>query len=206
MESIGVLLGLAITLFVSTNVDDLFVLVGFFADRAFRRRDIIAGQYAGSAVLFALGLAGSLLSLVIPRAYLGFLGIFPILIGVRNLLALRHDRDRHEESPQLQRKAGSYGRMAGVALVTVANGGDNIGIYAPVFAVHTGYAIAVIGMVFVAMTALWCYLARWLVNHPKLGAPIRNNAHLVVPVVLIGLGFLIMYEAGSIAWLLHRPV
>ncbi len=32
---------------VSTNVDDIFVLIGFFADPKFRARDIVIGQYAG---------------------------------------------------------------------------------------------------------------------------------------------------------------
>ena len=61
-------------------------------------------------------------------------------------------------------------------------------------------AMIVIAVVFVVMTALWCYLAHWLVSHPKVGPPIRNYARLAVPVVLIGLGVLIMYQAGSFAW------
>src|ERR1700737_805444 len=85
------LLALAITLFASTNVDDLVVLLGFFADRRLRARNIVAGQYAGLAVLFLVSAAGSLLSLVIPKAYLGLLGIFPIAIGILKLLELRRD-------------------------------------------------------------------------------------------------------------------
>jgi cadmium resistance protein CadD (predicted permease) len=81
------LLALAITLFASTNVDDLVVLIGFFADRRFRVRDIVAGQFAGVAALFLVSAVGSLLSLVISRTYLGLLGILPIVIGI--LLRLR---------------------------------------------------------------------------------------------------------------------
>jgi cadmium resistance protein CadD (predicted permease) len=198
MESFPALLGLAITLFVSTNVDDLLVLVGFFSDRTSRPRDIVAGQYAGTAALFGVSLASSLLSLVVPKAYLGWLGIFPILIGVRKLLALRHDRDTTEPGPQ--RATRSYGQIAGVALVTIANGGDNIGIYVPAFAVQTRNALILIALVFALMTALWCYLAHWMVSHPRVGAPIRKYAHVAAPVVLIGLGFLIMYEAGIPQW------
>jgi cadmium resistance protein CadD (predicted permease) len=198
MESSLALLGLAIVLFASTNVDDLLILVGFFADPAFRPRDIVAGQCAGVAALFAVSLALSLLSMVIPKAYVGLLGMFPILIGVGKLLALRRPRDEAEETSQSATRR--YGQIAAVALVTIANGGDNVGIYVPAFAVQSGYAMVVIAMVFVAMTALWCSLAHWLVSHPKVGPPIRNYARLAVPVVLIALGFLIMYQAGSFAW------
>jgi cadmium resistance protein CadD (predicted permease) len=198
MESSLALLGLAIVLFASTNVDDLLILVGFFADPAFRPRDIVAGQCAGVAALFAVSLALSLLSMVIPKAYIGLLGIFPILIGMRKLLSLRDHNDEPGDAPQTA--TPRYGQMAAVALVTIANGGDNIGIYVPAFAVQTGSAMIVIAIVFVVMTALWCYLAHWLVSHPKVGPPIRNYARVAVPVVLIGLGFLIMYQAGSFAW------
>ena len=54
MESSFALLGLAIALFASTNLDDILLLVGFFADPTFRDRDIVIGQYAGIAALFGV--------------------------------------------------------------------------------------------------------------------------------------------------------
>ena len=190
------LLALAITLFASTNIDDLVVLIGFFADRRFRTRDIVAGQFAGVAALFLASASGSLLSLVIPKAYLGLLGILPIVIGIRKLSDLSHDASAPENSSQ--------GSVAGVTLVTIANGGDNIAIYIPVFAVHSGAEIAVIAMVFVAMTALWCMLAHWMVNHRRFGAPLRRYGHIFAPLVLIGLGLVIIYKAGTMGWLLRH--
>jgi cadmium resistance protein CadD (predicted permease) len=97
--------------------------------------------------------------------------------------------------------ARANGRAATVALVTIANGGDNIGIYAPSFAVRSWYEIAVIAWVFVIMTALWCFAAHSMVNHPKLGVQIRRYGHRVAPVVFIGLGILILYQAGSLGLL-----
>jgi cadmium resistance protein CadD (predicted permease) len=190
------LLALAVTLFASTNIDDLVVLIGFFADRRFRARDIVAGQFAGISALFLVSAAGSLLSLVIPKAYLGLLGILPIVIGIRKLSDLRHAASAPENS--------SPGSVAGVALVTIANGGDNIGIYIPAFAVHSGAEIGVIAMVFAVMTALWCMLAHWMVNHRRFGAPLRRYGHIFAPLVLIGLGIVIIYKAGTIGWLLRH--
>ena len=197
MQSLVALLGLAIALFASTNVDDLFVLLGFFSDPKFRARDIIVGQYAGIATLFGLSVAASLISLVIPRAYIGLVGIVPIVVGAKRFIELFRETDGKEESLGPRRKVGVYGRTATVALVTIANGGDNIGIYTPSLAIRSGYEIAVIALLFVVMTALWCYFAHWMVNHPKLGAPIRRYGHRVAPIVLIGLGILIIYQAGS---------
>lgn len=41
----------AIVLFASTNLDDIFALVGFFADARFGSREILIGQYLGIGVL-----------------------------------------------------------------------------------------------------------------------------------------------------------
>jgi cadmium resistance protein CadD (predicted permease) len=199
MESLPALLGLAIVLFVSTNVDDLVVLIGFFAHPQFRARDVVAGQYLGLAVLFVVSAVGALLALVIPNTYLGLLGIFPILIGIRKLIALRHET-AEADLPGIGRSRS----IAGVALVTIANGGDNVGVYMPSFAVHSFGQIVVIAIVFVAMTATWCLLAHWMVNHPRLGAPLRHYGHIFAPIVLIGLGILILYDAGTLSWLLRR--
>jgi cadmium resistance protein CadD (predicted permease) len=200
MKSLVALLGLAVVLFLSTNVDDLVVLIAFFANARFRARDVVAGQYAGMAVLFIVSVAGALLTLAIPKAYLGLLGIFPILVGIKKLLELR--LDRAEGDPTKAVTTGSYGNTASVALVTVANGGDNIGVYVPSFAVHSDSQVAMIAVVFVAMTALLCLLAHGMVNHPRLGAPLRRYGHIFAPLVLIALGILIIHDAGSISSLL----
>jgi cadmium resistance protein CadD (predicted permease) len=136
----------------------------------------IQGQYAGITALFGVSVVASLLSLVIPRAYLGLLGIAPILIGTKQFLDLYRQRDKTEETLERRSDAGAFGRIATVALVTMANGGDNIGIYAPSFAIRSRDEIAVIALVFVAT--------------------IRRYGHGFAPIVLIGLGILIIYQAG----------
>ena len=197
MKSSFALFGLAVALFASTNVDDIFVLIGFFADPKFRTRDIVLGQYAGIAALFGVSLVASLLSLVIPRPYLGLLGIVAILIGAKKVVDFYRKHDKGQTTLERHSKASAYGRSATVALVTMANGGDNIGIYAPSFAIRSWPEIAVIGLVFIVMTALWCFAAHAMVNHPRLGAPIRHYGNRAAPIVLVVLGILILYQAGS---------
>lgn len=53
---------LGIVLFAVTNVDDIFVLLGFFSDRRFTTRQIVAGQYGGIGALTAVSVIGSLIS------------------------------------------------------------------------------------------------------------------------------------------------
>jgi cadmium resistance protein CadD (predicted permease) len=202
MKSLLALIGLAIVLFASTNVDDVFVLVGFFSDKRFRARDTVLGQYVGITALFIASVAASLLSLVIPLAYVGLLGVIPILIGAKKLFELYQQRDQTEEALKHHSDADRNGRVATVALMTVANGGDNIGVYTPSFATRSAREIIVIAIIFAVMTALWCFVAHAIVHHPKLGSPIRRYGHRVTPVVLVALGVLILYQAGSFGLLL----
>jgi cadmium resistance protein CadD (predicted permease) len=187
---------LGIALFASTNIDDLFVLLGLFSDPRYRRSDVVLGQYAGIAILFGVSVAASLISLALAPEYVGLLGLAPIAIGLKRLLELRGGGA--EEAGEA---AGSGANIVAVASVTVANGGDNIGIYTPLFAIRPAGDIAIVAIVFVAMTAAWLFAAYRLTVHPRLGAPIRRYGPQVVPFVLIGLGIMILAEAGSVALL-----
>jgi cadmium resistance protein CadD (predicted permease) len=198
MEHLVSLFGVAVAVFTSTNVDDVFVLLGFFSDHKFRGRQVVIGQYFGIATLYGVSVVASLVSLVIPTAYIGLLGLAPIMIGLRNAWSLRKGVDTSEKETGTQGPAfAGRANIAAVAAVTIANGGDNISIYTPLFATRSGYDIAAIGGVFAAMTLVWLVVARWLVNHRTIGAPIRHYGRRVVPFVLIALGFCILYDTGT---------
>jgi len=203
MRSVLELLGLAIVLFASTNVDDVFVLVGFFTDPKIRPTSVVIGQYVGIGILFAGSVVACLFSVIIPRAFIGLLGFGPIAIGAKRLFDLHRESKKANESLAYRGSTRGFGQTVTVAVVTLANGGDNIGAYAPAFAVRSGHEITIIGLVFVVMTALWCYLAHGMVQHPQFGAPIRRFGRYVAPLILMGLGILIMHEAGSFALLRH---
>ena len=191
-------LGVAIVTFTSTNIDDIFVLLGFFADPKFRLRQIIIGQYLGIGVLYGVSAIASLLALVIPAAYIGLLGFAPIFFGFRRLWELWNGGEAGDNPEDHAKASAGHGNIVAIALVTIANGGDNISVYTPLFATRSAYEVLAIGCIFAVLTAVWLGAAHSLVNHPKLGAPIRRHGHRVVPFVLIALGILILYEAGTV--------
>jgi cadmium resistance protein CadD (predicted permease) len=84
-----------------------------------------------------------------------------------------------------------------VAAVTLANGGDNISIYIPLFAGHNLASLGVILCVFFLMVGLWCYIAYLLTRQPNIANVLSRYGKAVVPFVLIGLGLFIMYERGT---------
>ena len=98
---------------------------------------------------------------------------------------------------------GVLPQILSVVSVMVANGGDNVSTYVPLFATQSGVQTAAVSASMLVMTAVWLLLAHWLVNHPTIGAPIRRYSPRVVPFVLVALGVYILYRAGSFGLLLR---
>lgn len=185
----------SILVFATTNVDDLFVLVGFFSNPHMSRGRIVAGQLAGMAIIVAASLAVAFAALMISPAYVGLLGFIPLAIGAKRLWDLL----RVSDASRSDASAPARGRDAmAVAAVTVANGGDNLAAYAPLFASQKLWQSALACVVFGVMTVLWCLAAWLLVSHPHMGAPIRRFGRLVLPIALIGLGGAALYRSGAL--------
>jgi cadmium resistance protein CadD (predicted permease) len=187
------LIGLGIAAFAATNIDDIFVLMMFFSALSIPPRYVVLGQYLGIGLLVVISAIGSLLSLVVPPTIIGLTGVLPIAIGIKKLLELRKKKKNEVSKKDLQ---SSYMSFFAVASVTFANGGDNIGVYTPLFATNSGISeIITLSAVFMAMTSVWCASAYFLVNHPLVASRIRWIGHIILPFVLIGLGVFILAEA-----------
>lgn len=198
-----------ITSFAATNIDDMVLSMLFFAqvDDTFRPRHIFVGKYLGFAALIAASLPGFFGGLIVPKAWIGLLGLVPIAIGISHLVKKENEEnDVQAVSGEFNRKSNSpVSKLANlfnpqtlnVAAVTVANGGDNIGIYLPLFASSDLPRLAVILAVFSVMVGVWSYAAYLLTRQRAIARILTRYTKAVVPFVLIGLGIFILIESGS---------
>lgn len=191
-------LGLAVVVFASTNIDDIILLSVFFADPAIRTRPVIAGQFLGIGAIVAVSIAAGLASLAIPPGWVALLGLAPLLLGIRGFFKLFRKSqgdavgERTEREHRIEAKTRS--QVLAVASVTMANGGDNLGVYIPLFA-KTPSTIPINITVFAVMTALWCLIGYGLVKNPLLSGKISRYGHIALPFVLVGLGLHILWGA-----------
>lgn len=199
MSSLVSNLGIGVVVFASTNIDDIFVLVAFFSDPRLLRRSIVIGQYLGIGVLVLVSALAAMLAFVVPVGWIALFGAVPLVLGLRKLWTLRTDiKGRNEwdliqdQEPRAEHRLRS--QLLAVAGVTAANGGDNVGVYVPLFANSIG-AIAIYAFTFAVMTGVWCALGYFLVNNKVLDAPIRRYGHVALPIVLIALGLYILSGA-----------
>jgi cadmium resistance protein CadD (predicted permease) len=192
------LVGVGVAAFVSTNIDDLFILMIFFATPRFSFYQIVLGQYVGMGSLIGVSLAGSLITLVLPRNLIGLIGLFPIVIGVKELLE-SHTKGYEKDDEKLANKLlqSKKIRLHFLTIAVIAfSGGEEIGIYTTLFAIYNEVgAIIILISVVMTLTAFWCLLANYLVKHSFPADIFRSIGSRVLPYVLIGLGIYILAEA-----------
>jgi len=182
--------------FVATNVDDSLVLLLFFGDRRFRARHVFLGQALGIGLLVLISLAGALLALAVPERLVGLLGLLPVALGIRQLIAQRRgEDDEAADAPGRVRGETGWQRAAAVAGVTLANGGDNIGVYVPLFAARSPLQVVLILIVFAVMLVAWTFGGFYLARRSVVAARLQRVNERLMPWVLIGLGVVILAEA-----------
>ena len=196
-------LGQAIAMFAVTNVDDLVILALFFGQAAGRRMDVVRvvlGQYLGFAAILAASILGSLGAGLLPKSVIPYLGLVPLLLGIR--AAWRVWRERHsngETNSGEAPKAGRHGApgVLAVAGVTFANGGDNIGVYVPVFATVGTAAIMAYSVVFLLLVGVLVLAAKFLTTRKGLAEILERWEHILFPLVLVVLGIVILVSGGA---------
>jgi cadmium resistance transport/sequestration family protein len=181
--------------FAATNIDDIFILMLFFANKRYSRKDIVTGQYLGIIILVAISIIGSFISMLIDHRYVGLLGIIPIIYGIIGILRIRRNKLFSVAETPVKVSAGNT--ILAVSAVTISNGGDNIGIYIPLFAtLSAGEKLAMV-VIFLVMVAIWCLAGNYLSRHKLIANLIGKYGIVITPVVLILLGLYILYESGT---------
>lgn len=193
--------------FTVTNLDDIVLLMLFFSQvgPALGRRHIVVGQYLGFALLVVLSLPGFLGGLLLPRPWIGLLGVVPILIGLSQLLWVAADAETESAG---EMTGGGLGRHWGglspqtttIAAITLANGGDNVGVYMPMFASSSGLGLAITLAVFFSLVGAWCLVAHRLATLGAIATLLTRYGSKVVPFVLMVLGGLILVDSHTLEY------
>jgi cadmium resistance protein CadD (predicted permease) len=178
-------IGLAAALFVVTDVDDLVLLTSLFAIAPHRRRQIIVGQYLGIAVLVMVSIAVAVGLFALPTSWIRWIGLIPLLLGIKGLLDLTHSRDDSDQATARGRRPVG---VFSTALLTVGSGGDNVAAYVPVLHRISPSRWPLLIAVFAVGVLLWCLLAAWLGGHRHVQAILDRAGHWIVPMVYIAIG------------------
>ena len=198
--------------FTVTNIYDMMILLLLFSqidNSSFRKRHIFIGQYLGFLSIIILSLPGFFGGLFIQREWLGLLGILPIVIGMKQLINQQTESTEvqtvNPHFPQLLHPNPAWSFFLSifhpntyqVAAITIANSGDNISIYIPLFAGQNFVNLGIIIAVFLAMVGVGCGIAYLLTSQVTIGYILSRYGRAMIPFILMALGLFIMYDRGT---------
>jgi cadmium resistance transport/sequestration family protein len=196
---------LGISAFIATNIDDILILMFLFSqiNSHLRYQHIITGQYLGFIVLVISSLPGLLGGLIIPPNWIGLLGLIPIAMGMSNLINQEDDDTQNmkvvpREYSDTNTSSIFNTQTYTVALITVANGSDNISVYIPMFASSSLNDVLIIIGIFFILIAVWCYLAYKLTLPSKISNFNHKKLNFILPFFLIFLGTFVVLKTQAL--------
>ena len=128
---------------------------------------------------------------VLPEELIRYFGLIPLLLGLwAAWQAFRGEDDDEDVS-------GKRLSALAVAGVTFANGGDNIGVYVPVFLNVGPTAVIAYCAVFLALVIVLVWLAKFVATRRPIADTLERWEHILFPVVLIALGLFILISGGA---------
>jgi len=194
----------ASAVYISTSIDYLFILLVIFSQSHTKQglRQIYWGQYLGTGILVMVSLFAAYVLNFIPQDWIiGLLGLIPIYLGIR--VAVTGEEEEEEEVAEKLTARGTSRLFWTVALITIASGGDNLGIYIPYFASLSVSEIIIALVVFVISVALLCFISFKLAKISFVSTTLEKYERIIVPIVFIGLGIFIMVENDTLQTLLN---
>lgn len=196
----------AIGVYISTSIDYLIILIILFAQLSQNKQKwhIYAGQYLGTGLLVGASLVAAYVVNFVPEAWIvGLLGLIPIYLGIRFAIVGEGEEEEEEEIIERLEQSKANQLFWTVTLLTIASGGDNLGIYIPYFASLDWSQTLVALLVFAIGIIIFCELSRVLSSIPLISETIEKYERIIVPLVFIPLGLYIMYESGTIETFLN---
>jgi len=196
----------AIGVYISTSIDYLIILIILFAQLSQNKQKwhIYAGQYLGTGLLVGASLVAAYVVNFVPEAWMvGLLGLIPIYLGIRFAIVGEGEEEEEEEIIERLEQSKANQLFWTVTLLTIASGGDNLGIYIPYFASLDWSQTLVALLVFAIGIIIFCELSRVLSSILLISETIEKYERIIVPLVFIPLGLYIMYESGTIETFLN---
>ncbi len=198
MAALAEVAGTAVGAFVITNIDDFALLLLLFLGQPSEGTGqwrIVAGQYLGFCVLLIISAAGGGMVRTIPAHWIGLFGLVPLALGVRSFAsAARGD-------PGAAAPAWVGNSIVAVAIMTVANGGDNVAVYVLLFRQLDATGAAVTVLVFLLLLALWCAAALIVGRHARLIPGVVAASRWLTPAALVIIGIFLLIRTGAFSYL-----
>jgi cadmium resistance protein CadD (predicted permease) len=180
-------LALAAMSFASTNVDNLLIVAALLQGER-RIRDVAGGFAAASGILLLIAWSFTAIAHVLPPTSLAWLGLLPIMLGLRMLLA----------PAAAGRTADAAGLSAmAVTVLLLANSADTLAVLGPLFAESERHVVVTLAIGYMLSAAVSLLLIARFSARVMRGLPLVEAAERMVPFLMIAIGTYVLMNTGT---------
>lgn len=186
---------LTISGFFGTNLENVVILITVYCARPVSIQAVRLGFILGSLLLLAISLLFLIIADWLPIRYLGLLGLIPLSIGLYELY-----KNFTSDGAKTTLAPLDYPRAKIAipsALLMLANGGDTVAVFAPLFAETEQIGVIVMAITFIILTLLLSYFVGLICIHPQLSKPLKVYGPKLSPYIMIAIGIYIMFNTGT---------
>ena len=196
MSEILIIIGVTAGAFIGTNLDNLLLLAAMYSRYERRAGIVTVGYFAGMILIGVITLLIGEVGDIIPLAYLGLLGVVPMIMGVISLWKLF----RSPQAGEVTSVAAADTRLAVFfALIStqLSNSTDSIITFSALYADSSDPSDYMVAPTFLAMTGVFAGVAYYSIKHPKLSRFLSRYGQYVTPFILILVGYYILSNTAS---------
>lgn len=164
----------SIGVYLSTSIDYLVLLTILFTQvKNNENWQVYLGQYLGTGVLVLVSLFAAYAVSFMPEDWMvGLLGLIPIFLGLKFFFFGEEEAEEDEVREKVESSTSHL--FITITALTIASGGDNLGVYIPYFASLSLEEILVSLIVFALGIIFICKLSQKISEIPAVAETIEK--------------------------------
>lgn len=177
--------------YAATNLDNLTILVSWMLAGKTSFAGITRGYAMATVAVLTISTILGLSSNVIPIQLIGYLGVFPIGLGIYTMIGQIRGANQ-----QAGADAGN-GAALGIATTLTANSADSIIIFSPMLADSQAIIDLYIASTFVVVAAAWFWMAKVASQRAAKLDAVTRVAGWIAPLLMIYVGIYILMNTAT---------
>lgn len=191
MEEIVLAISVSFVAFLSTSIDNLFLLVTLSLHPKYGTGKVRAGYLLAIVLMLIICVILAQSAQLMPTYLIPYIGLVPLGIGTYELYQLLFNREDTGKVAHEGLDAGK-GTIWAIAIIMLTHSWDSIGVLAPLFADTRTSLIPWMAISVLVTGALLILTGQWAVSHPQIRKILAKIAPKILPFLLIGVGLYIL--------------
>ncbi len=191
MEDIILAISVSFVAFLSTSIDNLFLLVTLSLHSKYGTNKVRAGYLLAIVLMLIICLVLAQSAQLMPEKLIPYIGLVPLGIGLYELYQLIINKEDSSSFAHEGLEAGK-GTVWAIAIIMLTHSWDSIGVLAPLFADTKTTLLPWMAASVVTTGILLILTGQWAVSHPRVRQILAKIAPKILPFLLIGVGLYIL--------------